>query len=250
MMMPRSLSHRFAPGLWPSLLTLIGVLLLIALGQWQVQRLAWKTALLAEIEARTSAPPVALPKDLSADEALRDWRYRPVIVRGTFDHANEIYLHQGRGFHIITPLIRRDGGAPVLVVRGYVPGEKLLPARRPEGLVSGLITMEGLVRMAGEPNLFTPENDPAGNRWYWRDLEAMARAAGLAEVAPVYLDSLHDAPGGWPRGDTTILALPNNHLGYALTWFSFALALLVIYTLYGLRRAKETSKEKAKTQSG
>jgi surfeit locus 1 family protein len=90
----------------------------------------------------------------------------------------------------------------------------------------------------GRPNWFLPDNRPDLNYWFWVDLPAMAAAAGLDRVAPFYIDADGAGnPGGWPRGGGTRLSLPNDHLQYALTWFSLAVALIVIYVLYHRRLA-------------
>lgn len=94
---------------------------------------------------------------------------------------------------------------------------------------------------AGKPSIFTPENDPARNSWFYVDLAAMAKAAAIVHVLPFYLDA--DAspnPGGWPQGGQTETDLPNNHLQYALTWFALAAALIVIYVRFARRRLGET----------
>jgi surfeit locus 1 family protein len=84
-----------------------------------------------------------------------------------------------------------------------------------------------------------PDNRPDLNYWFWVDIPAMSAAAGLDHVAPYYIDA--DAtpnPGGWPKGGVTRLTLPNNHLQYAITWFSLAVALIVIYVLFHRRQAE------------
>ena len=96
--------------------------------------------------------------------------------------------------------------------------------------------MTGLARMPETQGLFIPDNEPAENRWFWRDLGAMSKSmfpAGAADVAPFILEAERsDVPGGWPLGGQTRLDLPNNHLQYALTWFVLALCLVVIYVIY------------------
>ncbi|MFQ5346869.1 MAG: SURF1 family protein [Rhodothalassiaceae bacterium] len=232
---PRN-KRRFRPGFGASVCTLVGLALLIGLGTWQLQRLAWKRALLSEIAARTTAAPVALPAVIADPE---DWRYRRVTISGHFDHAHEMLVAAGRGWQVITPLLRDDAPA-VLVVRGFVPEAKRSPDARPMGQIAGQVSVTGIVRLApSRKGWFTPENVPAEGRWYWCDLDAMARAAGLVEVLPVLVEAEASAPGGWPQGGVTRLDIPNRHLQYALTWYALALVLLVIYILAGVRRAKE-----------
>ncbi len=227
--------RRFRPGVGATILTLVGLAVLVALGTWQVERLAWKRALLSEIAARTAAAPVPLPARIADPEA---WRYRRVRVTGRFDHAHEMLLAAGRGWQVITPLLR-DGAPAVLVVRGFVPADKRAPESRMAGQLKGELTLTGIVRLApSRKGWFTPANDPAAGRWYWRDRDAMARAAGLAAVAPVFVEAEASAPGGWPQGGVTRLDIPNRHLQYALTWYALAVVLAVIYVIAGMKRAR------------
>ena len=226
---------RFRPGIGATILTLLGLAGLVALGNWQLERLAWKRALLAEIAERTTAEPVPLPARIADPEA---WRYRRVVLEGRFDHAHEMLLAAGRGWQVITPLLR-DGAPAVLVVRGFVPEDRRAPANRRAGQVEGVQTLTGIVRLApSHRSWVTPENMPAAGRWYWRDREAMARAAGLAAVAPVFVEADESAPGGWPQGGVTRLDIPNRHLQYALTWYALAAILAVIYVIAGVKRAR------------
>jgi len=229
--------------LWPSLWAALGLLLLLGLGTWQVQRLHWKEGLIAAREAGLHAAPVALPATLDAARALE---LHPVRAEGQFRNDRELYLNlesaRGEaGFHIVTPLILADGTA-LLVDRGFVPTERKAPETRAAGELTGTVSVTGLVRLpsAGKPSWFTPDNDPARNSWFYVDIAAMAQAAGLARVLPFYIDA--DAspnPGGLPQGGQTLTDLPNNHLQYALTWYGLALALIVIYIRFARRRLGE-----------
>jgi len=225
-------TRRFRPPRGTTPLTLLLVPLLVGLGTWQLHRLDWKQALLARIETQLAGPPRSLPAEISDPAA---WEYARVRVRGRYLHEAELYLARGRGWQVITPL-RREHGPPVLIVRGFVPGRFKDPASRPDGLSPGPVTVEAIARLPEKPGRFTPENRPAENVWVWRDLEAMAAAAGLEAVAPIFLEAVEDASGGWPQGGVTRLDIPNRHLGYAITWFSLAACLLGIYVAAGLRR--------------
>jgi surfeit locus 1 family protein len=227
------------PILWPTLFTALGVAVMLALGTWQVQRLSWKNALIAHIEARMAAPPVPLPAVI-ADPA--DWDYRRVTVTGNFRHDRELDLaarvHDGIvGYQIVTPLERADGGA-VLVNRGFVPADRRDPASRAAGQVGGTVTVEGIARVPVRRGWMQPDNEPAKNLWFWTDLPAMAQAAGVAGgVAPVIVEAGAGAnPGGLPIGGQTHLSLPNDHLQYAITWYALAVVLAVVYGVHVRRR--------------
>ena len=210
-------------------------LALLGLGTWQLERLEWKTELIDFRRSQLAAPPAPLPADLAnAAPALAALEYRRVAATGMFLHDREIFLaatRRGRaGFHVITPL-RRDGGSPVLVNRGWVPGRSRDATRRAAGQVGGVVTVEGVLRGNGRRGWFTPDNDPAANYWFWRDLPAMTAFAGI-DTGPVLIDAGPSPnPGGLPIGKEARIDLPNDHLGYAITWYSLAMALAVIYVL-------------------
>lgn len=212
---------------------LIAFAILVVLGNWQMQRLAWKEDLIAQVAERTDREPMPLETVL-ARGAPGDVRYTPVTVSGQFDHAGEVHLFgrdlDGRpGYYIYTPL-RRDGLPPVIVNRGFVPQVLKAPASRPDGQVAGEVQVTGLVRLSRDPGPFQPPNEPGANQWYVANLAEMAAEMGLVDVAPVFVDA--DAapnPGGWPLGGQTPIHFSNRHLGYALTWYGLAVVMLGVY---------------------
>jgi surfeit locus 1 family protein len=225
----------FRPQLWPTVFAAAGVALLLALGFWQVQRLHWKERLIAVREAGSAAAPVAAPDSAAAANRLE---FHPVIAHGRFLDDKEILIHAiaengDSGFDVWTPLLTA-GGRAVFVDRGFVPTALAGRASRAAGEIAGPVTLRGLLRLPyqAKPGWFLPENEPARGEWFWPDLRAMAAHDRLAAVAPYSIDA--DAapnPGGWPKGGVTNLELPNHHLQYAVTWFSLAAALAVIYVL-------------------
>jgi surfeit locus 1 family protein len=222
-----------------TVLMLLALSVLVGLGVWQLERLQWKEGLIAKIEARTRAQPIGLNDAAAMAEEGRDPSYYRVRVSGRFDHAKERYLFavsEGRGgWHVIAPLKTVDGET-VLIDRGFVPDSLKDPSARREGEVQDVVTVTGIVRLPETRHTFTPDNEPEANRWFWRDLESMARSMFPAEpvrLAPFFLEAdKGEGPGGWPEGGQTRLDLPNNHLQYAVTWFLLAACLLVIYGAY------------------
>lgn len=223
----------------PTALVVAGLAVLVGLGVWQLKRLEWKEGLIARIETRTKSPPITLAEATAIARTGRDPSYYRVRVDGRFHHAKELYLYavtdEGFGWHVITPL-ETVNGERVLVDRGFVPDELKDPSKRPLGQVENVATVTGVVRSPEVQGLFIPDNDPKANRWFWRDLNGMARSVfpgGTIEVAPFFLEAeKNDIPGGWPRGGQTRLEIPNNHLQYAITWFLLAAGLMIIYGLY------------------
>ena len=207
------------------------VLLLLALGTWQVHRLSWKLDLIASVDARVRAAPVAPPGPAAWPEVSAEAdQYRHVALRGTFENDRESFVQAvtdaGAGFWVLTPL-RADAGFTVLVNRGFVPGDRRDPQTRAAGQVAGDTAVTGLLRVSEPGGAFLRHNDPADDRWYSRDVAAIAAKRGLVgPVAPYFIDA--DAtpnPGGLPVGGLTVIAFPNNHLVYAITWYALAVML-------------------------
>jgi surfeit locus 1 family protein len=229
----------FRPRLGPTLAALGAFVVLLGLGTWQVQRLHWKEALIAERAARLTAPPEALP---AQSDDWRAWDFRRVTVSGTFRHdAEQLFgatAIEGRlGHHLLTPLMRPDGAA-VLVDRGWVPADRAHPAARREGQLEGQVSVTGIARYRGSdrPSWFLPDNEPEQGLWFSYDLAALEAAIGL-ELLPVVVEA--DAtpnPGGLPLGGQTRTELPNNHLQYAITWYGLAAALVGVYLAFSCER--------------
>lgn len=215
---------------------LVTLVALLALGTWQVERLAWKEALIATIDERVVADPRPLTDIETRYATTRDVEYWPIALGGVFHHDRERhYLATWRGqsgFQVMTPLELADGRF-IFVNRGFVPYDRKDPASRPEGQVEGVVELSGLSRRAEpeKPSFIVPDNDPVKNVFYWKDLEAMAHSVGLGDetVLPFFVDADDAAnPGGLPVGGVTRIDLPNNHLQYAVTWYGLALTLVVI----------------------
>jgi surfeit locus 1 family protein len=242
------------PLLPAALATLVAFAILIALGNWQIRRLAWKEALIARVDARTKAAPVPLPPPADwAGLDMDEWEYRPVALTGQFRNDLEsrdyaLIEQRGRfggpGYWVMTPL-DLDGGGRVLVNRGFVPLDRADPATRPAGQVEGPVTVRGLLRVPEHGGLFTPAATPEKRLFYARDPQAIAAALGLGAVAPFTVDA--DAtpnPGGLPQGGETVVTFPNDHLQYALTWYGLAAALLCVFGVWArgaLRRNRRRS---------
>src|SRR4051812_9519522 len=217
----------------PLVLAALPVLaLLLGLGTWQVQRLGWKAELLARIAAAEAGPPVPLGPGRPPD-------YTKVIATGRLDHAREALLGielRGTtlGAHLLTPLLREDA-PPLLVDRGWVPLERSTPVQRPAGEVA----ITGYIRPADTRDWNSPRDDPAGRRFYLFDPAVISAALDLPAPAPFGLVALAP-PGAAP---TTLpaaarsLPRPNNpHLGYAITWYGLAAALVGVLAALLLRR--------------
>ena len=216
-----------------------------ALGVWQVQRLAWKQELIRQVEARIHAAPVAAPPPGQTITRQAD-QYRRVVVSGRFDHTREALVKAvtdlGPGYWVVTPLTT-DQGFTVLINRGFVPSERQKPADRAAGQVEGQTRVVGLLRLTEPDGGFLRANDPAGDRWFSRDVAGIARAKGVSgPVASYFIDADGTLnPGGWPRGGLTVVRFANSHLIYALTWFGLALMSAAGFVLF----AREEKRRRA-----
>lgn len=195
------------------------VIALLALGSWQVQRRAWKLDLIARVEARVHGAPVAVSA-LGGD--FRDDEYRRVRLTGRFMPGAptlvQALTERGAGYWVMMPLATSSGPV-VLVNRGFVPTEPPGLARAAPG---GETSITGLVRLTEPKGGFLRSNDPAADRWFSRDVAAIAKHRGIV-AAPYFVDA--DAtpnPGGYPIGGMTVIRFPNNHLVYAITWYALA----------------------------
>jgi surfeit locus 1 family protein len=222
------------PPLWLTVLSLTAFVVLIALGVWQIERRAWKLALIDRVEQRVHAPaqPIPSPASWPAVSAAND-EYRHVDVAGRFLHDRETLVQavteEGPGFWVLTPL-KRDDGTFILINRGFVPSERRDASTRQAGNPKGQVEITGLLRMTEPKGGFLRNNVPQHNRWYSRDVAAIAAARGLENVAPFFIDADAGSQSGQgsiqgPIGGLTVIRFPNNHLIYALTWFALAFML-------------------------
>jgi surfeit locus 1 family protein len=233
----------------PGMAAFCALVVLLSLGTWQVQRKAWKEALIATVTERFAAPPVRLPPpaewprlDPSNDE------FRRVAFSAEWLNDKEALVYTtgsslrsdaaGPGYWVFTPA--RVPGGIVMVNRGFVPEGRRDPALRPESQTAGPVDIVGVMRWPETPGLFTPPGDPAKNLWFARDPAAMAAAKGVGAVAPFYIEQESPSvPGGLPQVGKLQPSLPNNHLGYALTWYGLALVLVVGFGIWAAGRGRE-----------
>ncbi|MFN3826063.1 MAG: SURF1 family protein [Micavibrio sp.] len=230
------------------------LVVLCGLGHWQMQRLAWKTDLIAKFEKEYARDPLANPLDeLALNEIARQ---SPALMygslRGRFHHDLEILIgprtHDDQpGYHVITPFSIVGGNGRVLVNRGWVPLEKANPLSRIEGQTEGVLTLTGIARLPDKANHFTPENNPQDHVWYSVDSQAIAMAVNMPSFpAVVFYAETQQPPysGIWPIMAPTRTMPRNNHLQYAIFWFGMA-GVLVILSLsaYISARKKPSARE-------
>jgi len=208
----------------------------LALGTWQVHRRAWKLDLMARVAARVNAPAVAAPGPAEWPRVTaKTHEYLRVRAIGTLlrdsTTAVKALTALGSGYWILTPL-RTAGGGIILINRGFVADSDAGAGARRGGAASELpATITGLLRMSEPGGAFLRHNDPAADRWYSRDVQAIANSRGLGSVAPYFIDADRSSSPGTepdsPVGGLTVITFSNNHLLYAITWYTLALMIPV-----------------------
>lgn len=240
---------RQAKLVWPTVAALAALGVLLGLGTWQLERKRWKGDLLVKIADRVASHPRPVAR---VAELGGDIEYMHVSAVGRFHHDKERYLYapapSGLAWHVYAPLETAPGRI-VWVNRGVVPDASKAPATRSAGQVSGESEVRGLVRVPQGKTLFTPQNDAAGNLWYWADIPALTVSAfpqGSAVSALPFVieaDAQPLPPGGLPKGGVTRIALPNRHLEYAVTWYGIALTLIGVYLAFAVNRLRASPAE-------
>jgi surfeit locus 1 family protein len=221
------------------LIVLVCFCCLVGLGLWQLQRLDWKERLLAQLAEGLAKPAAAWSNGDSFPEFTH-----VTLTGGTLQQSPALKLY-GRtvdgigGVHVLA-LYRPLSGKPILVDRGFLP----MPVDEDRVALPGNGDIDGIVRAPSDKAWFEFANKPDVNQWYWIDLPAMAKALGADSLAPIYVEALkptaaENAP--LPTGDRLASNLPNNHLQYAITWFSLACALALMYAIWLLRSTRRNS---------
>lgn len=205
------------------------------LGIWQIQRLHWKEQLIAQVNARLNQPPVLAPLSPTWHRInVAELAYLPVKLEGAYLTDKAIYVtsvtNYGSGYWLLMPLKRTDGSI-VFINRGFVPMDFKESVDVKESNASGLAEktiVTGLLRPDEGAGWLMNKNNPVQDRWYKRDIMAMARKLQLdpAKIAPFFVDADKRNDNSYPIGGLTIVNFRNAHLSYAVTWFTLALGAL------------------------
>ncbi|MFC3053464.1 SURF1 family protein [Kordiimonas pumila] len=228
----------FRPGIPLTICTVIALVLLALLGTWQAGKVGPKTALLAKIQTNMTTSPEQLPVNIREPKKLA-YRHmlftgeriaEPIRVFGTNQRGES-------GYNLYAP-VRRDTGKIVIVNFGWIP----LSMKATPSLPMDRLLYAGVVLENGASGSMTPANNPAENIWYTSEVNEIAAYFGFAEgdyyEIRFFRDHV-DSDGGYPLGGQVRVDIPNNHFQYALTWYGLALALIGVYVVFGLKRAKE-----------
>lgn len=213
----------------PTLSTVVMLAVLLTLGTWQVERLQWKLGILHQIAHAESQPAVPL--------GVNPARFTKISVTGSFRPETLAYYgsqtgETRRGLVLGAQqivVLERPGALPILVDRGWVP----LPAEAEAAPPAGPTTVVGYVHAPATPGPFSATDNPHARRFYTLAPATIARALGLPAVMPFAIIAMGEAPpSGMPAPAQHLPRPPNNHLEYAMTWYGFAITLLVFYVLY------------------
>lgn len=224
----------------------------IFLGNWQMARLGEKEALVAAVDQRLSADPVPAPgmadwPDLDLDQ----WNFQPVSLTGSYRYTQTVTVFtsladargrfSGPGYWVVTPF-ELDAGGTVFVNRGFVPQEYQEQAALGDlhGDDPGNVTIVGLLRPGEEAGLMVPEANMSDRIEWVRDPDRLAAMVdpALAPIAPFYVDLLAGAEGDLPQGGETVVSFTNNHFGYALTWYGFAVVAVAMLGVWLFRQGR------------
>ena len=239
---------------FPAALTVVMLAVLLLLGSWQVERLAWKNDLLARIEARQSAQPLLLNgaglRQLTKDKDA----YRRARLTGRFGHQTVFWFTQIEnkpdglaspdkvGYHALSPFFLADGTV-VLIDRGFVPAR--LKDRLPP-VATNEQSLDVVLRWPDKRGRFDNADKPQENLFYVRDPQAIGGHWQLA--MPAVIGEVVATGSAWPRGGQTRLSMPNNHLQYAGTWFGLAIVLVIVSGLWHIRLLKNRTRPEDPSQ--
>ncbi|RXT53074.1 hypothetical protein B6S44_20290 [Bosea sp. Tri-44] len=239
--------------LLPGIMMLAGVIVLLTLGVWQMQRWAEKGFFLDKLRTQATAAPAALPAsttwatldpvklDLTRAEAKGVFVDGPIAGVRTTIAAGPPGSRQLSGFgRWVFQGFRLEDGATILINRGFVPESRfatIAPA-------TGAATITGYLRAPETRNSFTPADLPQQREFYTRDPAGIAAALGLPAAAPFYLEAERQGDGLTPPAGVDVKELiariPDNHLQYALTWFGLAATLIGVFGTYAWQARRPT----------
>jgi len=222
---------------------LVAVVIFVGLGTWQLQRKAWKEALIESLEQRLSAPAVDLPPRKRwatldpADDEFRRVKFSADLLSGAeaLVYTSGSALRSdvsGVGYWVLAPA-RLSAGGVVVVNRGFVPQQWQDSAPRGAGSTPANAELVGVMRWPESRGVFSPKDDPGHNLWFVRDPVAIAAAKGWGDVAPFYIELESPQPAsGLPRAGRLGANLRNEHLQYAITWYGLALVVVTMFAFW------------------
>jgi cytochrome oxidase assembly protein ShyY1 len=229
----------------PGIFAFVGLLVLLGLGTWQLERKAWKEALIDTLARRAAAAPVELPPPSEWAGMMPDnSEFTRVRVRAEFGKAGDALVFTSGsalrddakpgGYFVFSPA-RLPNGQQIVINRGFAP-DRSYPA------ASGAQDIVGALRWPEQSSWFVSAHDAAGEVWTLRDPRAMAALKNWGLVAPFYIEQeMPVPPGGVPHPAPLKVQLRNDHLQYAITWFGLAAVWAAMFAIWVARRRREAA---------
>ena len=236
-------SIKFRPFFWPTLFTIISLLILISLGTWQVYRLIWKNSLISNYLYKFNNEIIKYDKSFSFND---EFEYRRINIKGRFINEKEILIigktFEGNvGFHLITPFITKEEKL-LLINRGWISEKLKLRSSRSFSLIEEDIVIDGIIRRPQKKGYFVPENDPIGNFWFTIKPYQIEKALKLESFdleKKFYVDVIRDKGKlKLPIGVSGSPNFRNQHLTYAFTWYSLAITLIIVYFVFHFKEKR------------
>jgi len=234
----------FAPCLLPVLATLLGLPILLALGFWQLDRADQKRMLQEEFLTHSRAPALTVSQVATQPE---QYRFYPVALSGHYDNQHQFLLdnqidHGRIGYQVLTPFYQTGNATAVLVNRGWIPqgiSRQQLPAL---GSIVGPLSLQGVVKIPSNKPFMLSKNHETFSHWPHRIQAVQWQELSRDLQAPLYPFVIllgPDQPTGFVRDWRPINMQPQRHVGYAVQWFSLAMALFLYFIFTNIRRNNE-----------
>ncbi len=243
------LKVKFRPLFWPTIFTIFSMFTLLSLGSWQVYRLMWKNNLISNYLNKFNNEVIYYNGNLNFNEELE---YRRINIEGKYINEKEILVigktfEGNAGFHLLTPLITKNNKV-FIINRGWISEKYKLQNSRPFTIIKNNISINGIIRKPQNKGYFVPENDPIGNFWFTikpREIEKALNLQNLDFERNFYISSIRNSKKlSLPIGVSGTPNFRNQHLSYAITWYSLAIVLIIIYLAFHFKEKRLTVKRK------
>jgi len=212
----------------------IAIIILVSLGTWQLERLRWKTDILTSMKTSLSLPPLEISNDIIKN--INNYSYRQIQLTGSYLYTNHftIYskvLNKKVGKHLVIPFKTQYG--TILVNRGFIPKDYKIPGSSE----TEIIKINGIVKFQQSINYFTPQNNIFKNEWYYINIDEVSEYISVP-LLNFYIVEENNIDEEYPVGSQYNINIPNDHLQYAITWFSLALALSIFMNIFWRKNVK------------
>ena len=233
----------FKPVFWPTVFFVFSLITLLSLGTWQVKRLIWKNDLISFYLKQSENNIINLHKESFIPEEIE---YRKVRATGKFFNKKEVHItgktYEGNaGFHVITPFLMQNGNY-VLVNRGWVSENYKEAKSRTFSLINEETSIIGLIRYPQKKGYFVPKNEPDNGFWFTikpTEIKKHLKIDKETFITKFYIDALRKGKKiNLPIGIKEKINIRNQHLSYAITWYSLAIVLMIIYLSYHYSEGK------------